>query len=225
MPLDYDAVVHKKYTVEPLARGFIPSIGEPKAQILWVGCSDSWITETDALDVLPEETFVHRNLGSIVSNGDLSSQSAIAYAVDLLKVKHIVICGHYDCGLIKANDDPTAIHGWYKDITELSVVNEEYLHGKDPAMDEEDRDRHLVEVYVLAETEWLKRQPTVAKAIQERGLQVHAFVFDKERKASARLVEIPQNPVKKSPPFSQRCGTAECTGSCLRSQLVKDTAF
>jgi len=214
--------VHKKYTVKPLSKDFIPSTGEPRAQILWVGCSDSWITETSALDVLPEEIFVHRNLGNIVSNGDLSSQSAMAYSVDLLKVKHVVICGHYDCGLIKADEDPTAIHDWYKDLRKLSAANEEYLHG---AMEAEDRDRHLVEVYVLAEAEWLKKQPTVAKAIQERGLQVHAFVFDKRRLACVRLVETPQNSAKKRSPFPQRCGTAECTGSCLRSELERDTAF
>jgi len=139
-------------------------------------------------------------------------------------VKHIVICGHYDCALVKADKDPGAIHGWYKDLKKLHVANEEYL-GPHADMEEEDRDRHLVEVYVLAEAEWIKKQPVVAKAIQERGLQVHAFVFDKHSAASVRLVEISDAPVKKSTAFPQRCGTAACTGSCLRSQLEKDTAF
>jgi carbonic anhydrase len=81
------AVVQKKYTVEPLPSDFIPSLGRPEPQILWVGCSDSWITETASLDVLPEEAFVHRNLGAVLSNGDLSSRSAIDYCVNLLKVR------------------------------------------------------------------------------------------------------------------------------------------
>jgi carbonic anhydrase len=76
----------KRYVVLPVPKDLIPSQAVAKAQILWVGCSDSWITETSALDVLPEETFVHRNLGNVMSNGDLSSESAIAYSVDLLKV-------------------------------------------------------------------------------------------------------------------------------------------
>jgi carbonic anhydrase len=86
MVLDVPAVVQKRYTVVPLSTDFIPSLGQPKANILWIGCSDSWITETSSLDVLPDETFVHRNLGAVVSNDDLSSQSAIAYSVELLKV-------------------------------------------------------------------------------------------------------------------------------------------
>lgn len=87
MPLlDPFRAVHKKYHDAPLPRDFIPSTGKAEAQILWVGCSDSLITETSALDVSPEEMFVHRNLGNVVSNGDLSSASAVAYCMDLLKV-------------------------------------------------------------------------------------------------------------------------------------------
>ena len=84
---NHDLIARKEYTVSPVPRDLIPSSGENKAQILWVGCSDSWITETQTLDVMAEETFVHRNLGNVMSNGDLSSESAIAYSVDLLKVR------------------------------------------------------------------------------------------------------------------------------------------
>ncbi|KFY51488.1 hypothetical protein V496_08830 [Pseudogymnoascus sp. VKM F-4515 (FW-2607)] len=112
---DVHRAVQRRYSILPVPADLIPSTGESKAQILWVGCSDSWITETAVLDVLPQETFVHRNLGSVMSNGDLSSASAIAYCVDLLEVKHIVVCGHYDCVLFKeASEAPTAIHGWYE---------------------------------------------------------------------------------------------------------------
>ena len=76
----------RRYAVRPVPRDLVPATGASAAQILWVGCSDSWITETAALDVPPRETFVHRNLGSVVSNGDLSSASAIAYCVELLEV-------------------------------------------------------------------------------------------------------------------------------------------
>lgn len=85
---DIPQAVRKQYAIHPVPRDLIPSVNEKKAQILWVGCSDSWITETQTLDVMAEETFVHRNLGNVLSNGDLSSESAIAYAVDLLKVSH-----------------------------------------------------------------------------------------------------------------------------------------
>ena len=83
---DIPQSVRAAYTIAPVPRDLIPSTSTKKAQILWVGCSDSWITETQTLDVMAEETFVHRNLGNVLSNGDLSSESAIQYAVELLKV-------------------------------------------------------------------------------------------------------------------------------------------
>jgi carbonic anhydrase len=89
MPFDFDAVIHKKYDILPVPRSFIASTGILKPQIMWVGCSDSLVMETLTLDVLPEELFVHRNLGNILSNGDLSSESAVAWSVDLLKVCYV----------------------------------------------------------------------------------------------------------------------------------------
>jgi carbonic anhydrase len=92
MLADHTQLASKQYKVEPVPKDLIASTGEKKANILWVGCSDSWITETSALDVLPEETFVHRNLGNVMSNGDLSSQSAISYSIDFLRVRTIALC-------------------------------------------------------------------------------------------------------------------------------------
>jgi len=154
-----------------------------------VGCSDSLISETDSLGVDREEIFVHRNLGNLLSNEDLSSQSAIAWGVDLLKVDHVVVCGHYDCALIKAKADAGILNGWHKDVTKLHAVNERHLSLSDEILDERSVDQRLEEVYVLAEVDWLKKQPNVKQAIDERGLQVHAFVYDKEENRCLRLVE------------------------------------
>jgi carbonic anhydrase len=86
MPFDFDTAVRKRYTILPVPRDFIPSSETPTSQILWVGCSDSFIIETETLDVLPEEIFVHRNLGNLLHNRDLSSESALDWCLDLLKV-------------------------------------------------------------------------------------------------------------------------------------------
>jgi carbonic anhydrase len=86
MPFDFNSAVRKQYRTLPVSRAFVPSSGTPKPQIMWVGCSDSFIIETETLDVLPEEIFVHRNLGNILHNGDLSSASALDWCLDLLKV-------------------------------------------------------------------------------------------------------------------------------------------
>ena len=86
MPFDYLSAVQKQYTKETVSQDYIPSNGATKLQILWVGCSDSLVLETECLEGLREEMFVHRNLGALVSNGDLSTTSAVEWCVDLLKV-------------------------------------------------------------------------------------------------------------------------------------------
>jgi len=92
MTFDFLSLIKKQYRIVPLDRNFIqPSKIAGKEQILWVGCSDSSVEETDVLDVPREEIFVHRNLGNIVSNGDLSSESAVAWCLDLLKVKFLLL--------------------------------------------------------------------------------------------------------------------------------------
>jgi carbonic anhydrase len=97
MPFDFNTAVRKRYDTLLVPRDFILSSGTPKPQILWVGCSDSFIIETETLDVLPEEIFVHRNLGSILHNRDLSSESALDWCLDLLKVR----LEHQESGLMK----------------------------------------------------------------------------------------------------------------------------
>lgn len=96
----------KQYTKLPIPADFITPTAlsttstpnEPK--ILWIGCSDSLILETECLAGLREEMFVYRNLGGLVVNGDLSTQSAIEWGVGLLKVQHVVVCGHYGCAVV-----------------------------------------------------------------------------------------------------------------------------
>ncbi|KAK0106788.1 hypothetical protein ONS95_003513 [Cadophora gregata] len=188
MPYAFQNVIRKQYTPVPVPHGFIPSTGTPKPHILWVGCSDSLILETETLGVLPDEIFVHRNLGNILSNGDLSSESAVDWCVGLLKVDHIVICGHYDCALIDKGDG-SELGGWHKNVTKLHHMNEDHLERVKSRLDDYCRHRRLEEVYVLAEVGWLKRQEIVKKAIEERGLQIHAFVYDKAKNACVRLVE------------------------------------
>ena len=118
-------------------------------------------------------------------------------------MNHIVACGHYDCALIRESD-ANEVHGWHKyewsnpkvlklkeirDVTRLHRTNVEFLSKTRKDISDQDRDRILEEVYVLAETEWIRKQPNVKKAIAERGLQVHAFVYDKIQNRCVRLVE------------------------------------
>lgn len=86
MLFDFEKIAKKNYNIRTVPRSLIPSNDGTKQQILWVGCSDSIISETETLDVKPEEIFVHRNLGNILSNGDLSSASAVEWSLEKLKV-------------------------------------------------------------------------------------------------------------------------------------------
>ncbi|KAJ5469578.1 hypothetical protein N7539_009196 [Penicillium diatomitis] len=86
-----------------LRTNFIPRPDHLSKQILWIGCSDSDCTETTTLNFLPEEMLEHRNLGNMIIPGDLSSEISIRHAVCELRVKHIVVCGHYGCGIVRAS--------------------------------------------------------------------------------------------------------------------------
>ena len=88
MAIDVASIVCKRYNVKSIPQNFFQCPADGKQQVLWIGCSDSWITETDRLGVSREEIFVHRNLANVVSNGDLSSSSAIEYCVAVLKVSN-----------------------------------------------------------------------------------------------------------------------------------------
>ena len=90
------------YATRTIGANFIPRPKQPEKQILWIGCSDSDCKETTILDFLPDEMLEHRNLGNMIIDGDLSCETSVKHAVVDLRVKHIVVCGHYGCGIVKA---------------------------------------------------------------------------------------------------------------------------
>lgn len=90
------------YATRTIGANFIPRPQQSEKQILWIGCSDSDCKETTILDFLPDEMLEHRNLGNMILDGDLSCETSVKHAVVDLRVKHIVVCGHYGCGIVKA---------------------------------------------------------------------------------------------------------------------------
>lgn len=177
-----------------LRPGLFPALAESQSpQILWIGCSDSRVPETSLLDLLPGEVFVHRNIANVLPYGDLSSQSVIQYAVEHLKVKHIIVCGHHGCGGVMAalSDKKLGlIDSWLRNIRDVRAKHKVELDAIDNS---QERCSRLVELNVIAQIHHLKRMANVQEAIEERGVQVHGLVYGVGT-GYAEILEIPRDP-------------------------------
>jgi len=147
-------------------------------QILWIGCSDSRVPETTVLDLQPGEVFVHRNIANLIPAGDLSSLSVLQYAVEVLQVKHIIVAGHYGCGGVNAaleNRKLGLIDAWLRGVRE---VRNKYKAELEKCGSEKERSDRLVELNVQEQVASLLKNANVLDAVEERGLEVHGWVFD-----------------------------------------------
>jgi len=146
--------------------------------LLYIGCSDSRVTAEGLMGAEPGEMFVHRNIANLVPNADLNVMSVINYAVNHLKVNHIVVCGHYYCGGVKAamgTDDLGALNPWIDNIRDVYRLHEQELNE---IGDEEKKYRRLVELNVQEQCVNLSNTTDVQNAQRERELKVHGWVFD-----------------------------------------------
>lgn len=162
------------------------SLGQ-QPEILYIGCSDSRVTAEDLMGVQPGEVFIHRNIANLVNNVDLNVMSVINYAIRHLKVKHVVVCGHYNCGGVKAAMQPVdmgLLNPWLRNIRDV------YRHHKNELnaiKDEGARYNRLVELNVQEQCVNLVKTAAVQEAVHERGLKVHGWVFDIQ---SGKLIDL-----------------------------------
>ncbi|MDP5170437.1 MAG: carbonic anhydrase [Bacteroidia bacterium] len=148
-------------------------------EFLYIGCSDSRVTVEELTGAGPGDIFVHRNIANVVSNNDLNVMSVIEYAVAHLQVEHIVVCGHYYCGGVKAamqSSDLGILNPWLRNIRDVYRLHQEELDAID---DEDARYKRLVELNVEEQAINVIKTAVVQKAYLERGTPiVHGWVFD-----------------------------------------------
>ncbi|HEY1121184.1 MAG TPA: carbonic anhydrase [Haloferula sp.] len=152
-------------------------VAQQTPEYLWIGCSDSRVPANQITGLDPGEIFVHRNVANVCLQTDFNMLSVLQFAVDVLKVKHVIVCGHYNCGGVKAalgNERHGLVDNWLRNIRNTARRNEEELAALSPA-DALDR---MCEINVLANSENVART-TIVEDAWKRGqsLQIHSWAY------------------------------------------------
>lgn len=159
-------------------------------EVLYIGCSDSRVTAEELMGAQPGEVFVHRNIANMVISIDMNVMSVLNYAVNHLKVNHVVVCGHYFCGGVKAAmlaEDMGVLNPWLRNIRDVYRLHKKELNA---ITDENDRYNRLVELNVQEQCINLIKTADIQKANKERNVQVHGWVFDIH---SGKLIDLKIN--------------------------------
>jgi len=148
-------------------------------EFLWIGCSDSRVPANEITGTQPGEIFVHRNVANLVINTDVNLLSVLDYAVTHLKVKHVIVCGHYGCGGIKAattkTDFKAVLNMWLRNIKDVYRLHRSEL---DSIKDEEERCDRLVELNVQEQVMNLAKTSIIQRAWQnEQRPDLHGWVY------------------------------------------------
>lgn len=160
--------------------GYFPKLAkEQRPDYLYIGCSDSRVPANDIMGVEPGDVFVHRNIANIVANTDLNAAAVIEYAVAQLNVKHIIVCGHYNCGGVKAAMQPQdlgILNPWLRNIRDVYRLHKDEMAA---LKDEQSRYDRLVELSVVEQCINVIKTAVVQHAYLAQGYPVvHGWVFD-----------------------------------------------
>jgi carbonic anhydrase len=159
--------------------GFFARLTEQQApQFLWIGCADSRVPANEIVGLLPGELFVHRNVANVVVHTDLNCLSVLQFAVDVLRVQHVIVCGHYGCGGVRAAWGAARlglIENWLRHIQDVAAKHHALFEGLDSEDAQVDR---LCELNVIEQVVHVCRT-TVVQDAWERGqpLQVHGWIY------------------------------------------------
>lgn len=152
---------------------------DQRPDYLYIGCSDSRVPADVIMGVEPGDVFVHRNIANIVANTDLNAAAVIEYAVVVLQVKHVIVCGHYNCGGVQAAMRPRdlgILNPWLRNIRDVYRLHKDELNG---IPDEHARYDRLVELSVIEQCINVVKTAAVQHSYLKRGYPlVHGLVFD-----------------------------------------------
>ena len=147
-------------------------------QYLWIGCADSRVPANEIVGLMPGELFVHRNVANVVVHSDLNCLSVLQYAVDVLRVRHVIVCGHYGCGGVRSAIEGAKlglIDNWLRHVQD---VHAKYHMQVDNAGDLEARVDRLCELNVIEQAVNVCKSTVVQDAwAREQSLSVHALVY------------------------------------------------
>ena len=160
------------------ARFFDKLVGQQAPAYLWIGCSDSRVPANEIVGLLPGELFVHRNIGNLVVHTDLNCLSVIQFAVDVLKIRHIIVCGHYGCSGVRAammKERHGLVDNWLRHIQDVRASHDERLRRL--RGDDQQHDR-LCELNVLEQVANVCRTSIVEDAwARGQALTVHGWIY------------------------------------------------
>lgn len=152
---------------------------QQQPKYLWIGCADSRVPANEIVGLPPGGVFVHRNIANVVVHTDLNCLSVIQYAVDVLRVEHIIVTGHYGCGGVRAaleGGNNGLIDNWLRHIQDVADVNAAEL---DRLASEDERAHRLCELNVLAQVQNVARTTAVRDAWEQgQEIAVHGWIYD-----------------------------------------------
>jgi carbonic anhydrase len=163
---------HDPQFFERLAKGQSP-------EVLWIGCSDSRVPANEITGTNPGDVFVHRNIANMVVHSDMNLLSVLDYSVNILKVKHVIVCGHYGCGGVRAamsNEQFGLVDNWLRHIKDVYRLHHQEL---DAIADEQARFNRFAELNVIEQVFDLSKTSIIQNAWRNRDLpMVHGWIYD-----------------------------------------------
>ena len=180
-------------SIKKIHPDFFRELSEQQSpEYLWIGCSDSRVPANEIVGLMPGEVFVHRNVANVVVHTDLNCLSVLQYAVEVLKVKHVMVVGHYGCGGVRAamsNQKYGLIDNWLRNIKDIYRQHHEKLEA---IADEEQRVNLLCELNVVEQVTHLAQTSIIQRSWQNnKGPHLHGWVYGLKDGLISSVLEMP----------------------------------